>query len=169
MVQLEIVPTNYQIVGKLDETEPTVFLQSKQHETDYDFSFEALRPGLFRTTFVSKEHRLPPHRAAPVPSRKLGNSKWTIDRAENVKTIHVDGVSAKVDWSDGPPLVSITLPNQEAPIYTDLPNRSYVADGPGIAHYTRYNNKTLHLGLGEKPAPMDLSNRHFVLSASTLR
>jgi alpha-glucosidase (family GH31 glycosyl hydrolase) len=62
--------------------------------------------------------------------------------------------------------VSITLPGQNAPIHSDLPHRSYVADGAGIAHYTRYNFGTLHLGLGEKPAPMDLSNRHFVLSAT---
>lgn len=166
MVQLEVVPTNYQQVGKQDDASPSVYLQSKQNGTAYDFSFEALRPGLFRTTFTSKDHRLPPHRAAPIPSRKLDDTKINCAQASHVKTIEVEGVTAKVDWSDGPPLVSVTLPNQKAPIYTDLPNRSYVADGSGIAHYTRYNSKTLHVGLGEKPAPMDLSNRHFVLSAT---
>jgi alpha-glucosidase (family GH31 glycosyl hydrolase) len=78
----------------------------------------------------------------------------------------VNGVTVKVDWTDGLPLVSLTLPGHDVPIHSDLPNRSYVADGLGVAHYTRYNNGTLHLGLGEKPAPMDLSNRHFVLSAT---
>lgn len=166
MVQLEIIPTNYQLAENNEGGSPSVFLESTLHETKFNFTFEALRPGLFRTTFTSPNHRLPPHRAAPVPSRKLDDAKWTFAQANNVNNIEIDGVSAKVDWNDGPPLVSITLPGQNTPIYTDLPNRSYVADGPGIAHYTRYNHKTLHVGLGEKPAPMDLSNRHFVLSAT---
>ncbi|KAK7183001.1 hypothetical protein DPSP01_006050 [Paraphaeosphaeria sporulosa] len=165
MVQLEVVPTGYQRVSKEDDT-PSVCLQSKKHGTAFDFSFEALRPGLFRTTFTSKEHRLPPHRAAPVPSRKLDPKALKTSHSYDASVFQVNDVTAKVDWSSGPPLVSITLANQKAPIYTDLPNRSYAADGPGIAHYTRYNHKTLHVGLGEKPAPMDLSNRHFVLSAT---
>tara|TARA_R110002003_G_scaffold40_3_gene2581 strand:- start:6588 stop:8864 length:2277 start_codon:yes stop_codon:yes gene_type:complete len=63
-------------------------------------------------------------------------------------------------------MVALTLPGHQEPIHSDLPHRSYAIDGTGIAHYTRYNHGTLHLGLGEKPAPMDLSNRHFVLSAT---
>jgi alpha-glucosidase (family GH31 glycosyl hydrolase) len=39
-------------------------------------------------------------------------------------------------------------------------------DSTGIAHYTRYKRDTLHVGLGEKAAPMNLSNRQFVLSAT---
>jgi alpha-glucosidase (family GH31 glycosyl hydrolase) len=60
----------------------------------------------------------------------------------------------------------LTLAGLKKPIHTDLPHRSYAADGSGIAHYTRYNHNTLHLGLGEKAAPMNLSNRDFVLSAT---
>ena len=71
---------------------------------------------------------------------------------------------AKIDWT-GVPIVSIGFKGQE-PLYTDLPFRSYAIDGPGIAHYTRYHRGDLHIGLGEKAAPMDLSNRHFTLSAT---
>jgi alpha-glucosidase (family GH31 glycosyl hydrolase) len=44
--------------------------------------------------------------------------------------------------------------------------RSYALDGDGVAHYTQYFRNSLHVGLGEKAAPMDLSNRHFTLSAT---
>jgi alpha-glucosidase (family GH31 glycosyl hydrolase) len=41
-----------------------------------------------------------------------------------------------------------------------------VADATGIAHYTEHDRSDLHVGLGEKRAPMDLSGRHFLLSAT---
>ena len=52
------------------------------------------------------------------------------------------------------------------PLYQDLPHRSYVLDGAGVAHYTRYKRSTFHAGLGEKAAPLDLYVRHFKLSAT---
>ena len=65
----------------------------------------------------------------------------------------------------GCPMITIGFEDQE-PLYSDLPFRSYVLDGAGVAHYTRYHRNNLYIGLGEKAAPMDLSNRHFTLSAS---
>jgi alpha-glucosidase (family GH31 glycosyl hydrolase) len=82
------------------------------------------------------------------------------------RSFDIEGIIVSVLWNSGPPLISLTLPGQDTPIHSDLPHRSYVLDGTGIAHYTRYNHGTLHIGLGEKPAPMNLSNRHFVLSAT---
>ena len=35
-----------------------------------------------------------------------------------------------------------------------------------MAHYTRYHPGSLHVGLADKPAPMDLSDRHFIFSAA---
>lgn len=52
------------------------------------------------------------------------------------------------------------------PILQDLPFRSYVVDGSGAAHYTRYKHGTLHVGLREKAAPMDLSGRKLEISAT---
>jgi alpha-glucosidase (family GH31 glycosyl hydrolase) len=164
MPQLEQVPHGYQ-ASTSTSSNTQVRLQS--NSGGFSFAFEAIRPGLFRTTFTSPKHLLPPHRATPVPQPSLSDTSISsVASNATSKSFSVDGIAANVDWTDGLPLVSLTLPGHNAPIHTDLPNRSYAADGPGVAHYTRYNNDTLHLGLGEKPAPMDLSNRHFVLTAT---
>ncbi|KAF1937040.1 hypothetical protein EJ02DRAFT_515461 [Clathrospora elynae] len=165
MPQLEHVPYGYQAANATATTNTNVQLQSISG--NFSFTFEALRPGLFRTTFTSPKHLLTPHRATAVPKSTLDNANSNlVSSSATSKSFAVENVTASVDWASGLPLVSLTLPGHDAPMHTDLPNRSYVADGTGVAHYTRYNNNTLHLGLGEKPAPMDLSNRHFVLSAT---
>ncbi|KAH7117546.1 glycosyl hydrolases family 31-domain-containing protein [Dendryphion nanum] len=161
MPQQETVPHGYQVVSAVDKSAPIVKLQTAGNAS---FTFESLQPGLFRTTFTSPKHLLPPHRAAPVPPRNVTAS--IISSTGTSVAIQAHDVSAVVDWTNGPPLVSLTLSDHSFPIYADLPHRSYAFDGTGVAHYTKYNHGTLHLGLGEKPAPMDLSNRHFVLSAT---
>jgi alpha-glucosidase (family GH31 glycosyl hydrolase) len=164
MPQLEHIPQGYNAQTSAKNADTSV--QLKSDSGDFSFSFEALRPGLFRTTFTSPKHLLPPHRAAPVPKCELDGTSAQASTTETSKSLNVDGVIGSVDWTSGLPLVSLTLSGHKTPIHSDLPHRSYCADGTGIAHYTRYNLGTLHLGLGEKPAPMDLSNRHFVLSAT---
>ncbi|EMD85679.1 glycoside hydrolase family 31 protein [Bipolaris maydis ATCC 48331] len=165
MPMLEHVPAGYQAGAATATSNASVQLQS--NVGDFKFTFDVIRPGLFRTTFTSPKHLLPPHRAVPVPNKTVDNSNAKVlSSGAAAKSFQVDGVTAQVDWESGLPLVSLTLSGQQKPIHADLPNRSYAADGPGIAHYTKYNHGTLHLGLGEKPAPMDLSNRHFVLSAT---
>ncbi|KAF1925638.1 glycoside hydrolase family 31 protein [Didymella exigua CBS 183.55] len=165
MGQLEIVPLDFKRMEDVADTSTVIRLQSQQGQ--YNFSFEALRPGLFRTTFTSPKHLLPPHRAAPLPSKDLKGVKVQQNfSTATTKSFQVDDVTASVDWTTGPPLLNLQFTGQEAPIHSDLPHRAYVADGSGIAHYTRYNKGTLHVGLGEKAAPLDLSNRHFVLSAT---
>ena len=71
-----------------------------------------------------------------------------------------------MDWTESSPLVSLFLPGLHEPLHTDVPHRSYVVDGHGVAHYSRYKRGTLHVGLGEKAAPMNLSGRRFELSAT---
>lgn len=77
----------------------------------------------------------------------------------------VGDVEAHVDWSSSCPVISIGFAGKEL-LHQDLPHRSYVIDGTGISHYTRYVKNTLHVGLGEKAAPLNLSNRQFTLSAT---
>ena len=165
MPMLEHVPSGYQAAPASASSNTSVELKS--NAGDFSFTFDALRPGLFRTTFTSPKHPLPPHRAAPVPDKSLDAARTSVlSPNATSKSLSVHDVTAKVEWETGLPIVSLTLAGQTTPIHADLPNRSYCADGPGVSHYTRYNHGTLHLGLGEKPAPMDLSNRHFVLSAT---
>lgn len=165
MGQLEIVPLDFKPTGIAADSSSSTHLQSSQGQ--YNFTFEALRPGLFRTTFTSPKHLLPSHRAASLPPQNFKDVEvQQISSTATSKSFQVGDVVASVDWATGPPLVALQFAGQDAPIQSDLPHRAYVADGSGISHYTRYNAGTLHVGLGEKAAPFDLSNRYFVLSAT---
>jgi alpha-glucosidase (family GH31 glycosyl hydrolase) len=97
---------------------------------------------------------------------KLDGVQPTVTVADKSRTIQSGYITANVDFAGETPLVSITIEGQKSPILEDVPNRGYVVDGKGIAHYTRYNRNTLHVGLGEKAAPMNLSGRRFELSAT---
>jgi alpha-glucosidase (family GH31 glycosyl hydrolase) len=169
MPQHEYIPSKYvlqQANGHVKGSQSTdITLESTDADTRFRFTFQALRPGLFRTTFSSKSHPLPPHPSAVRPPADFSELKPISESSQTKKTISVGGVTATVEW-DGPPLVSLQLVGQETPIHADLEFRSYVVDAAGIAHYTRYKRDTLHVGLGEKAAPMNLSNRNFILSAT---
>lgn len=81
--------------------------------------------------------------------------------------MRIGDITAKVDWEGSAPLVSISLSGSKIdPLHQDVPHRSYVVDGAGIAHYSKFNRGTLHVGLGEKAAPMNLSGRRFRMSAT---
>ncbi|KAL2066781.1 hypothetical protein VTL71DRAFT_2853 [Oculimacula yallundae] len=169
MPQREYVPREYSAVhpngANESSTSTEVSLTSSDGDSPFQFNFQALRPGLFRTTFSSKTHPLPPHPSTPRPKPNLEGTNVSSTSSGSSKTINVGGVTATVDWN-GPPLVSLHLDGQSTPIHSDLEFRSYVADDTGIAHYTRYKRDTLHVGLGEKAAPMNLSNRNFILQVT---
>lgn len=170
MPQIEYPPQKYvpilvngHVEGKGHRT-PDIQLQSTDGDTSFQFTFEAIRPGLFRTTFSSKTHPLPPHPSCPRPEVPSGFLPVSESAASQTSICAAD-VKATVDWS-GAPIVSLQLSGQDKPIHRDLDFRSYCVDSTGVAHYTRYKRDTLHVGLGEKAAPMNLSNRQFVLSAT---
>ncbi|KZV98128.1 neutral alpha-glucosidase, partial [Exidia glandulosa HHB12029] len=164
--QHEYTPRSYTLNGEgVDPAAPRVLLTSSDSHHSCEFSFELLRPGLYRTTFTSPDHPLPPHPSAAPPHPNLGASQAVVTSSDCVAQITYSEVTATVEWKDTP-LLSLRFADQQAPVHEDLPHRSYVLNGSGIAHYTAYKRDTLHVGLGEKPAPMDLSNRHFVLSAT---
>ncbi|TPX17832.1 uncharacterized protein E0L32_002933 [Thyridium curvatum] len=132
------------------------------------FTFEAVRPNVFRTTFISESHPLPPHPSCPRPARELEATNITIQDSGKCKELQVGNITAKVDWNGLTPHVSVSLSGDSGSVllHADVPERAYVLDGPGVAHYSRYQRNTLHVGLGEKAAPMDLSGRRFQLSAT---
>lgn len=164
MPQQEVVPTAFHPVKPSAASgSGSINLQSTETANPVDFTFEIVKPGLFRTTFSSETHPLPPFPSAP--RQKFEDAFSASIRSSSVsRTFSCGSIEANVDFK-GVPLVSIGFAGQE-PLHTDLPFRSYAFDGPGIAHYTRYHRGSLHVGLGEKAAPMDLSNRHFTLSAT---
>lgn len=165
MPQSEFVPGAFKVDSTKDRSSPTaVYLRSVERNNSFNFSLQVVRPNLFRTTFTSNHHPLPPHPSAHLLEHNIQGAKTSNPTASS-KRIEVGDVLVDVDWRCNPS-VSLSFAGSDIPIHHDLPPRSYAIDGTGIAHYTRYKRGTLHVGLGEKPAPMDLSNRHFVLSAT---
>ncbi|KAK8161730.1 neutral alpha-glucosidase ab precursor [Phyllosticta citrichinensis] len=164
MPQTEFVPENFQLQGD-GESGYGVQLSSRSSIGKHDFSFEALRPNLFRTTFTTEEHPLPPHPSAALPSVSLGSEKPSVASAEKSREITYSNVRATVQWNETP-TVKLEHVDSGFTLHEDLAGRSYAIDGTGVAHYSRLKRDTLHVGLGEKAAPMDLTNRSFILTAT---
>lgn len=149
-----------------DGNAPSLRLSSSNPSLPFEFTFEAVRPNVFRTTFKSETHPVPPYPSVPRLETKLNGVQPTVTSADKSKKIQIDNITASLDFAGDTPLVSISIDGQKTPLLQDVPNRGYVVDGEGIAHYTRYNRKTLYVGLGEKAAPMNLAGRRFELSAT---
>ena len=170
MPQYEYIPNGYILESINGESacKSAIRLRSTGlgQEPSFRFTFEAVRPGLFRTTFSSDSHPLPPHPSTPRPSQDLKGIEPVMTRSKSGSEvcINLDDINATVSWTQTP---VVTLQwAVEPPIHQDLPFRSYAVDGSGIAHYTTFQKDTLHVGLGERAAPMNLSGRQFVLSAT---
>lgn len=173
--QCERVPQEYSLTGSelqdLSDGPPVITLDSVvpggNGVIGAHWTFEPIRPNVFRTTFTTPNHPLPPFPSAPrrVTGSKAQGSKIEVDKDNKSCVVCFGKTKAVVDWS-GAPVVSLYLDDQEQPIHRDLAFRSYAIDGPGVAHYSAWKKDTLHVGLGEKAAPMDLSGRGFQITAS---
>lgn len=169
--QYERVPTHYVLDATHKEAgsekTPSLTLVSTGGNDKCQFSFEALRPNVFRTTFTAAQHPLPPHPSAKRPEPAFGSTgpEVSIDTENSLQTIKVGYTKAVIGWTNTP-VVSLFLDGQQKPLYRDLDFRSYALDGSGVAHYSSYKKDSLHVGLGEKAAPMDLSGRSFSITAS---
>lgn len=170
--QQEQVPTRF-VVGEASNSvkvsSASISLQSAPDARGEpsQFTFEAIRPNLFRTTFTSAKHHLPPFPSVHRPEVDSSASYFKVDKAADQPSCKIDtgAASATVEWSHAPK-VSLYLDGATEPIHQDLTFRSYALDSTGVAHYTAWNKGTLHVGLGEKAAPMDLSGRGFNITAS---
>lgn len=169
--QEERVPQGYTLVtqpGKGSNPSAIRLRSDGQLTKPCDFTFEVIRPNVFRTRFTSEDHPLPPFPSLRLPSVD-DTGTTTISEASDTSTKQIKledtkaGTTATVDFTHTP-VVSIQL--HQKPLHNDLPHRSYALDGAGAAHYSVYKQNTLHVGLGEKAAPMDLSGRGFQITAS---
>ena len=180
MAQQEHVPKDYEVdVPSNSPSHPSLFLRSdyarntasdslnlvSKPPQHFQFSFEALRTSLFRLIFTSESHQLPPHRSAPVPEAQLTGITVSEIFDKRQKIFNIGDITASVSWHTTP-IVSLSYQGLDDNLFQDLDFRSYCVDGPGICHYSRFKKDTLHIGLGEKAAPMNLSNRGFELSAT---
>ncbi|KAJ5585138.1 uncharacterized protein N7459_004938 [Penicillium hispanicum] len=166
MPQKEVCPRGYRQVHSSAEQDASLYLRSSaSSKTPFDFAFEAVRQNLFRVTFTSPKHAVAPFPSVMKPETNLQNVNVFVKESGTSKTIDVGGVTATVEW-EHTPVVTLSWTDSDKPLHSDLPLRSYVADSAGIAHYSIHDRSALHVGLGEKAAPMDLSGRTFQLSAT---
>ncbi|KAK1838320.1 neutral alpha-glucosidase ab precursor [Colletotrichum chrysophilum] len=143
-------------------------LQSSDAEIEpFTFTFEVVRPNVFRTTYSSASRPIPPFASAQRPSPDSCPKDVASTSDKTSRSFTTSAAKASIEWSNAP-ILSIDLKDAttKKPLHQDLPFRSYSADGAGVAHYSVYKKGTLHVGLGEKAAPMDLSGRGFTISAS---
>lgn len=162
--QRERIPSSWTAEPAQEENTPAVNLTSNDPGLPFRFTLEAVRPNVFRTTFTSDTHPLPPHPSVPVPKTDLSEAEVTTAFPTlSTKQIAIGDIRVELDWSASPTL-SVSL--RDEVLREDVPHRSYAADGPGISHYTRYDRTALYVGLGEKAAPMNLSGRRFEISAT---
>ncbi|KAK4942598.1 hypothetical protein LTR10_017727 [Elasticomyces elasticus] len=166
MPQLERIPKHYKSAPYTGESAAAVQLRSNDDETRFYFTFDAVQPHIFRTTFTSDTHPLPPYPSIPQQDTTLGGARLTaLESDDSHHSFQIDDIKASVDWKHAP-VVSLSWIDSAEVLHADLEFRSYIVDGPGITHYTRHDRKALHVGLGEKAAPMDLTARHFQISAT---
>ncbi|KAF2103759.1 hypothetical protein NA57DRAFT_62624 [Rhizodiscina lignyota] len=167
MPQHEFVPKSWELDDKTSNfSSGSLSLSSTENGSQCTFNFQVIEDNIFRATFTTKDHPLPPH---PSASKLKPQSAPTLDYGNVVpgpkQTFKTANVVAQVEWTHTP-IVSLSLNGSNTPIHQDLPFRSYTVDGDGVAHYTAYNRTALHVGLGEKAAPMDLSGRAFRISST---
>ncbi|KAF4550594.1 putative glycosyl hydrolases family 31 protein 2 [Elsinoe fawcettii] len=168
MPQLEHVPDVYHVkddikVGK--GVGSGLALQTEVDGDGYQFDFKVIKPNLFRVSFHSSSHPLPPHPSIETPTTEVSPEEVSSTRSGSKQTFEAGGITASVDWS-GSPIVSLGWTGSDEPLHSDLPYRSYAVDGQGVAHYTRHDREALHVGLGEVAAPMDLTARNFKIDAT---
>lgn len=166
MRQLESVPKSYHDIEAKTTSHAAVRLQSNDLDSESLFTFEVIRPNVFRTTFSATTHPLPPYPSIPEPGRSLEHvSTSARDSPGENRVFEVGDIKASVDWKNTPVITLKWVESQEI-LHSDVPYRSYAFDGEGVAHYATHDRRALHVGLGEKAAPMDLTARFFQISAT---
>lgn len=172
MPQHEYVPRGWRVAETSSKAQPGQLRLESQSDEDngpITFNFEAVRPRIFRTTVRSAFHPLPPHPSAQRPANAWGGSDPPLLSQSSNEVSHklvCNDVVANIEW-DHSPLITLAFKDSEDHIlHSDLPYRSYSINGKGVSHYTKYDKSAMHVGLGEKAAPMDLSGRGFHLSAT---
>ncbi|KKK19492.1 hypothetical protein ARAM_002942 [Aspergillus rambellii] len=165
MPQKEYCPKGYQEIQSQGSSSAVHLHSADSNKPSFDFSFETIRENLFRVTFTSQDRPLPPYPSVQKPATDLSGIQISTTSGPFQKSIEIGNVNAVVDWENAP-VVSLSWKGDNKPLYRDLPLRSYVADGEGVAHYSEHDRTAFHVGLGEKTAPMDLTGRYFQLSAT---
>ncbi|EST07897.1 Glycoside hydrolase, family 31 [Kalmanozyma brasiliensis GHG001] len=140
------------------------------NEQGFEWSLSFLTPTIYKITVVGPNHPLPQQSNVHWSNKPLAVSA-KVDTGAQKATLSVDGLAHEVTVQfDDTPIVEIheTVEgsNDKVRIFGDNPHKSYCYSETGVTRYTRFNNQNLHIGMGEKAAPLDLTHRSFCISGS---
>ncbi|KAK8861546.1 hypothetical protein IAR55_002368 [Kwoniella newhampshirensis] len=134
---------------------------------------------VYRILLTGPDRPQPPHDNVVLPPVSLQFKLTSLDEKECIATFDFpssgpdafDGTGRKrelhLSWSEHLLLYVFEEVNgKNIRILGDLPNRAYALTEHGIMRHWWVEPDNLHLGLGEKAAPMDLSNRSFTMHGS---
>ncbi|WRT65669.1 uncharacterized protein IL334_002614 [Kwoniella shivajii] len=138
----------------------------------YTLSFPL--PNVYRILLIGPDRPRPPHDNVVLADKPLEFKLTSLDQAKCSATFdfptsgsdELDGSGRKreleLTWKEHIRLyVYEHIGKEKVRILGDLPNRSYALTEKGIMRHWWIEADNLHLGLGEKAAPLDLSNRSF--------
>ncbi|WWC60270.1 uncharacterized protein I303_102838 [Kwoniella dejecticola CBS 10117] len=146
-----------------------------------DFTYKLSFPlaSVYRILLIGPDRPRPPHDNIVLPENPVVFTLTSLDEKKSIATFdfpssgpaHFDGSSRKrvleLSWREHITLNAYEyVGDEKVRVVGDLPNRSYALTDKGVIRHWWVEPDNLHLGLGEKAAPMDLSNRSFTNSAS---
>ncbi|CDW98387.1 hypothetical protein, partial [Sporisorium scitamineum] len=136
----------------------------------FEWTLSFLTPTILKIVVVGPNHPLPQQSNVQWSQKPLAVSA-KIDAASKRASLSVEGLTRQVtvQWDDTP-LVdvheSVHGSNEKVHIFGDSPHKSYCYSNEGFIRYTRVQKDNLHVGLGEKAAPLDLTHRSFAITGS---
>ncbi|KZT60540.1 glycoside hydrolase family 31 protein [Calocera cornea HHB12733] len=143
------------------------------------YTLAALSPSMLKLTLTGPDHPHPVHdnvrwSAPPVGFQSVRQEEGgdagivRLSMGEVDLTLDVADLTlkAEVPWMMPGSLVGAKDKLSPTTVYSDLPHRTFSSTPHGITHYSLLPglpgaSSALHLGMGEKAAPLDLTNRRF--------
>ncbi|WWC87844.1 uncharacterized protein L201_002741 [Kwoniella dendrophila CBS 6074] len=144
---------------------------------NYVYTLSFPLSNVYRVLLTGPDRPRPPHDNIILPEKPLDFIITSIDEEKCIATfdfpssskndLDLDEANRKriieLKWKEHITLNTFELiGNEKIRLIGDLPNRSYALTEKGIMRHWWIETENLHLGLGEKAAPLDLTNRSFI-------
>ena len=140
---------------KLSPDSTSERISLSEGESQAQFSLILFERGILRLQVWDNKRQLKAdnfeNSRAQYPFNKTETKAWLEDNGFKV-TLNYDPIQLEIT-------------HRNKVIYADLKHRAYGFNNNGAIHYTEFDSDALHMGMGGKSAPVDLSNRSFSLSA----
>lgn len=140
-----------------------------KNDTGFTFDVVPVTDSIVRVRAYSESHIIPPHDNVVLADKDFTgkfNASAAVfdwDRPSGTVTFSNTGGGLKLSVGHPEDTFCLSIEKDGKLLYKDTQGKSYSTNGPGISHYSWHNENNVHLGLGERTAPMDLSYRSFKL------